>query len=213
MRGHIRERSPGHWTIVIDVQEGGERKRRWHSFTGTKRQAQDECARLITAQQNGSAITPSKITVAAFIERFERDWVAANVTLNSGERYKVALAHVRKHLGDKLLQKLRPEDLAAFYATLKREGLQPRTVKFVGVVLHRCLGQAKKWTTLPRLRSRPRLRSMKPSCFSPRKQRPYCNGCKGSPSICSHRSPWPLARAGMSFWGYAGRMSISTMRD
>ena len=50
MKGHMRERSPGHWAIVIDVHdpEGGKRKQRRHSFRGTKRQAQDECARLIT---------------------------------------------------------------------------------------------------------------------------------------------------------------------
>ena len=45
MRGHLRERSPGHWAIVIDVRDPqtGKRKRRWHSFEGTKRQAQVEC--------------------------------------------------------------------------------------------------------------------------------------------------------------------------
>jgi hypothetical protein len=37
MRGHLRERSPGHWAIVIDVRDPqtGKRKRRWHSFKGT----------------------------------------------------------------------------------------------------------------------------------------------------------------------------------
>lgn len=45
MKGHIRERSPGRWAIVIDVHDAaGKRKRRWHSFKGTKRQAQIECA-------------------------------------------------------------------------------------------------------------------------------------------------------------------------
>jgi hypothetical protein len=47
MKGHIRERSPGHWAIVLEVRDAatGKRKRRWHSFTGTKRQAQIEAAR------------------------------------------------------------------------------------------------------------------------------------------------------------------------
>ena len=48
MKGHIRERSPGHWAIVIDAPSSGGRKRKWHSFKGTKREAQRECARLIT---------------------------------------------------------------------------------------------------------------------------------------------------------------------
>ena len=56
MKGHIRERSPGHWAIVIDVRdpETGKRKRRWHSFAGNKRQAQIECARLISEIAGGT---------------------------------------------------------------------------------------------------------------------------------------------------------------
>src|SRR5262245_29837116 len=70
MKGHIRERSPGHWAIVIDVQDpqNGKRKRRWHSFAGTKRQAQIECARLISEIQTGATIEPSRMTVAQFLD-------------------------------------------------------------------------------------------------------------------------------------------------
>jgi len=38
MKGHIRERSPGHWAIVIDVRDPATGKRN-HSFVGTKREA------------------------------------------------------------------------------------------------------------------------------------------------------------------------------
>jgi hypothetical protein len=50
MKGHIRERSPGAWAIVLERHDAatGKRKRKWHSFKGTKRQAQVECARLIS---------------------------------------------------------------------------------------------------------------------------------------------------------------------
>ena len=63
MRGHLRERSPGHWAIVIDVRDPrtGKRKRRWHSFTGNKRQAQVECARLISEMESGAVVDPSRI--------------------------------------------------------------------------------------------------------------------------------------------------------
>jgi hypothetical protein len=66
MKGHIRERSPGHWAIVIDVRDPqtGKRKRRWHSFTGNKRQAQVECAKLIAEIKNGTALDPAKVTLA-----------------------------------------------------------------------------------------------------------------------------------------------------
>ena len=62
MKGHIRERSPGHWAIVLDIRdpETGERRRKWHSFRGTKREAQIECSRLVTELTQGSYVEPSK---------------------------------------------------------------------------------------------------------------------------------------------------------
>jgi integrase len=147
MKGHIRERSPGHWAIVIDVRDPqtGKRKRRWHSFTGTKRAAQVECARLISEAQRGLAPEPSKATVADFLDRFQRDWIAVHIGARSAERYRDALAHVRRHLGEAQLQKVRPADIAGLYAALSRSGLAPRTVGLVHRVLHRTLSQAKTW--------------------------------------------------------------------
>ena len=50
MKGSLKERSPGRWAIILDAYDAqtGKRKRRWHSFKGTKRQAQTECARLVS---------------------------------------------------------------------------------------------------------------------------------------------------------------------
>jgi integrase len=147
MKGHIRERSPGRWAIVLDVcdPQTGARRRRWHSFRGSKRQAQIECARLVSELQQGHATEPNKITVAAFLDRFDRDWLSVHVSARSAERYQYALKHVRRRLGERLLQKLQPADLAQLYAGLHRDGLAPRSIKLIHRVLHRALGQAKLW--------------------------------------------------------------------
>ena len=52
MKGHLRERpkGSGNCAIVRDPTTG---KRKWHSFKGTKREAQVECARLITEREGG----------------------------------------------------------------------------------------------------------------------------------------------------------------
>ena len=147
MKGHIRERSPGRWAIVLDHHDPmtGRRKRRWHSFKGTKRQAQVRCAELVAELQSGTAIDPNKVALGQFLDRFETDWIANHVSPHSRERYGYVLNHARQHLGGHLLQKLRPADIAAFYATLAREGLAPRTIRLIHTVLHRALGQAKIW--------------------------------------------------------------------
>jgi integrase len=149
MKGHIRERSPGHWAIILDVRDSqtGKRKRRWHSFAGTKREAQVECARLITEIESGAAVNPSRIMLSEFLDRFARDWVAIHTTAASAQRYKLSLAYARQHLGNRRLQEVRPADLAAFYATLSRS-LAPRTVRHAHLVLHKALAQAKLWGLL-----------------------------------------------------------------
>ena len=72
MKGHIRERSPGHWAIVLDVRdpETEKRKRKWHSFRGTKREAQTECSRLVTEFAQGSYVEPSKTTLLMFLDKW-----------------------------------------------------------------------------------------------------------------------------------------------
>jgi hypothetical protein len=84
----IQERSRGRWAIVLEVRDEaiGKRKRSWYSFKGTKRQAQDECARLITDLKNGNALEPNKTTVAQFLERW-LDHIRTQVSPKSHERY------------------------------------------------------------------------------------------------------------------------------
>ena len=88
MKGHIRERSPGRWAIIIDVPDtgSGKRKRRWHSFAGTKRQAQVECARLISEQKSGIHVDPTRVTVGEFFDRW-LDHMVGQCLASTHERY------------------------------------------------------------------------------------------------------------------------------
>ena len=90
MKGHIRERSPGHWAIVIDVRDPqtGKRKRRWHSFKGNKREAQVECAPLISKIEitGGTHIDPTRLTIAAFLDQWLDEWTARPASHPEGGR-------------------------------------------------------------------------------------------------------------------------------
>src|SRR5262245_59013410 len=136
MKGHLRERSPGHWAIVIDVRDPqiGKRKRRWHSFTGTKRQAQVECARLLTELKAGTAVEPSRLTIADFLEK----WLAhtkPQVAPRTIERYaEIVAEYLVPTLVNARLSKLQPLLISAAYDTIrgsrtKGQGeLSPRTI-------------------------------------------------------------------------------------
>jgi integrase len=159
MKGHIRERSPGRWAIVLDVIDPatGKRRRKWHSFSGTKRQAETECARLITAQQTGTYAEPNKLTVAEFLERWLTH-VKPNVSPRTFERYaEIARKNLTPLLGAKLLTKLQPINVSDAYAEAlnngRRDGkggLSPRTVHHLHRVLHQALRQAVRWGLLSR---------------------------------------------------------------
>ena len=110
MKGHIRERSPGHWAIILDVRDPrtGERKRRWHGFVGTKRQAQIECARLVLETQKGTLVDPTRETVAAFLERWI-EYMQGQVSPRSLERYaELCRKNLAPLLGGLALAKLQP---------------------------------------------------------------------------------------------------------
>ncbi len=159
MKGHIRERSPGRWAIILEQRDAatGKRRRKWHSFKGTKRQAQVECARLISAMKGGTYIEPDKTTLAAFLDRWI-DHIKAHVSPRSHERYSdLARKNIVPLLGGVTLNKLRPAQIAEAYATAlangRRDGkggLSPRTVHHMHRILKQALGQAVKWELLNR---------------------------------------------------------------
>jgi Phage integrase, N-terminal SAM-like domain len=110
MKGHIRERSPGHWAIVIDLRDPatGKRRRKWHGFAGTKRQAQIECARLISELSSGLYIEAARITVGQFLDRW-LEHIKPLVSPRTHERYsELVTKNLKPLLGVVLLTKLRP---------------------------------------------------------------------------------------------------------
>jgi integrase len=159
MRGHLRERSPGHWAIVIDVRDPqtGKRKRRWHSFAGNKRQAQVECARLLTETKNGTSVDPNRMTVAAFLERWI-EHMQGQVSPRSHERYaELCRKNLAPLLGGLTLTKLQPAHMSQAYAKAlasgRRDGsggLSARTVTHMHRVLREALQQAVRWQVLAR---------------------------------------------------------------
>jgi integrase len=144
MKGHIRERSPGRWAIVIDARaHTGERKRRWHSFKGTKRQAQVECARLVASVGQGDYLEPTKTTVADFVASRINQWEAAGeISARTAQRYRQLLEHqIVPHIGAKVLRKLRPLDIEQWHSVL-RNTLAARTIGHAHRVLSKALKDA-----------------------------------------------------------------------
>jgi integrase len=159
MKGHIRERSPGHWAIVIDLSdpETGKRQRKWHSFTGTKREAQVECSKIITSISGETYVDPSRQTLAQYFDRWLA-YMASQLSPRSHERYsEIVKKNLVPALGAIRLTKLRSAQIADAYSKAlvggRRDGkggLSANTVVYMHRVLKQALAQAVAWHELVR---------------------------------------------------------------
>jgi integrase len=159
MKGHLKERSPGRWAIVLDVRDPatGKTRRRWHSFKGGKRDAQIECARLISALKSGTYIDPNKITLGAFFARW-LEHVRSQVSPRTFERYsEIVNKNILPSLGGTPLTRLRPAQISETYATAlatgRRDGkggLSPATVVYIHRIIKHALADAVRWELLLR---------------------------------------------------------------
>jgi integrase len=159
MKGHIRERSLGHWAIVLEIRdaESGKRKRKWHSFKGTKREAQIERSRLIAELAGGNYVETTRLTVSDFLERWI-EHMQGQVSPRSHERYaELCRKNIMPLLGGLMLTKLQPAHISQAYAKAltsgRRDGkggLSARTVTHLHRVLREALQQALRWQLLAR---------------------------------------------------------------
>jgi len=156
MAGHIRRRGERSWELKFDIGTDpttGQRRIRYHSFKGTKREAQAELVRLKASANRGDYVDASKVRLGDFLDRWEA-WAATQVSAKTLERYAELLRHhVRPHLGEARIQRLRTVDFAALYGKLQQAkpagaGLAPRTVGHVHRLLHRAFGHAVKWSVI-----------------------------------------------------------------
>jgi integrase len=160
MKGHVRQRGKGHWYAVVDVRDPVTRKRRrkWHSLPNCrgKREAEIECARLITEMSGGTNVDATKMTVAAYLVH----WLAYKRTLvspRSHENYgEVIHCHLIPQLGNLLVAKLEPDQIGGAYSRAlesgRRDGggLSPRSVRMMHRILSQAMKQAVRWRKITR---------------------------------------------------------------
>jgi integrase len=149
MRGSLKQRSPGSWSLILDGGETvdpvtGRKKRRqkWHTFHGTKKQAEDKLNDLLKEAKDGTAIDPSTLTLGDWL----REWLAASKKQfrpNTYTRYDGIIEQnlVPSALGQMLLQQVRSTHIEAYYAAAT---VSASTLTLHHAILYRALRKAKK---------------------------------------------------------------------
>jgi len=194
MTGHIRRRGERSWELKFDLEADPrtcKRITKYHSFKGTKREAQAELVRLKAAADRGDYVDPAKTTLSQFLDKWEM-WAATQVGAKTLERYcELAAHHVRPHLGAMRIQKIKTVNFVELYAALQRPkkeggaGLAPRTVGHVHRLLHRVFGHAVQWDVIANnpvaSAQPPRVERAKIEILEPEQIKPVLDALRGRP--------------------------------
>ena len=128
----------------------GERRQRSKSFA-TRKQADAELAKWLTEIDRGTALEPSKATVAELLDRWLADVAAHTVKPSTHEDYDATIrVHILPALGTVPAQKLTVDQVQAFYSRKLAAGCSPRTVQLCHLRLSQALKQAVRWGILTR---------------------------------------------------------------
>jgi integrase len=154
MRGKVRRRPNGRWYVFVVDDDGVERS---HGGYRTRAEARAALRELL-----GDYTPPSGLTLGAYLERWLRTREAADLSPGTRELERLIVrTYILPRLGAVRLEELGTDQLAAFYATLAREGgrggrpLRGKTVRNVHAVLRKALADATRWRPRPLLRGNP----------------------------------------------------------
>jgi integrase len=154
MKGHIQQRGKNSWRLKFDAgrdEKTGRRRTQFHTFRGTKRQAQVKLAELIASVSQDTFVEPSKTTVAQWVRARVDLWESAGeISARTAQRYRQLVEHqIVPHIGAKLLQKLKSAEIEEWHGTLRASGrvrgngdLSARTIGHAHRVLGKALSEA-----------------------------------------------------------------------
>lgn len=148
MRGNIRKRAKGTWTLTVDLgldPVTGKRRQTYRTVKGTKKEAEAALAELVHAVETGLDFDSSRISVGDYLER----WLEATskrVKQRTFTRYSELLRlHVIPIIGGLPLAKLKPLHLEKVYSTAEDRGLSKQSVLHIHRVAYTALQQAVRW--------------------------------------------------------------------
>ena len=153
MRGTISKRGKQSWRLKFDLDrdQSGERRTRYVTVKGTRRDAEAELARLLDAAHKGILPEASTVTVGGYL----RQWLdGKDLSPRSREQYlDIIERQINPILGLTKLQKLKPMDVKVWLGGLQaRDGrkLHARTIRHAYRVLHGALVEAVKLDLISR---------------------------------------------------------------
>ncbi len=149
MRGHLQERRPGVWRLVVSdgFNVGGHRRQITRTVRGTKRDAERALTKMLTERDQGT-LGDGRQPLSRFLVD---EWLPAVSAVSkrgrplaptTRQRYRDSMRHVSREIGNVRLSDLRPSHIERLRERLLSRGLAPQTVSDVLRVLAQALARA-----------------------------------------------------------------------
>lgn len=142
-----RRKSDGRWVGSLSLPDGTRKV-----FYGKKQS--EVIAKLDEAANDlrrGMLTVGENVTLQEYLENWLENIHKPVIRLSTYLNYrKLIKNYLVPGLGKVKVQKLTPQLVQAFYSKKIRDGLSPKTVNNVHVLLHKALDNAVKWNMLPR---------------------------------------------------------------
>lgn len=147
MTGNITRRGKTSWRLKYELPRDpktGKRRSALKTVRGSRKDAEKELRAILTAQDNGIVIDPNKITVAEYMADWLENTAPRTVSPKTLERYRGLVRNqIRPHLGNALLQTLKPADISRWIDLLANEGkLSTASIRHAHGVLRTALNHA-----------------------------------------------------------------------
>jgi len=145
--GSIYQRADGKWCGSLMAADG----KRKVLYGRTRQDVARKLNTALQARENGALIVGPRQTVAQFFNRWLEDVVKPNLRPRSYSVYEgKTRLHILPDLGKLSLASLTPQHLQRLYAKKIAEGVAPKSVNNLHVVIHRALSYAVRWGEVAR---------------------------------------------------------------
>lgn len=143
MKGHLRQRSKGSWSVVISWRENGKPRQKWETVRGTRALADKRLRELLSQMDSGLFPIIGNQTVGDYLKVWLRDIVTLRNRPRTVESYSVIVNnHIIPAIGSIQLTKLQPAAVQRMEASLLESGLSASTVHHVHICLSKALKDA-----------------------------------------------------------------------
>ena len=145
--GSITQRKDGRWEARVSLSDGSRRV----LYGKTRKAVHEKLRAALRDVDDGLPLVPQRETLGQLLAQWLEGEVKRTRRPRTYESYcSLVRVHIDPALGRRKLAQLKPQEVQAFLNQKQDSGLSASTVKYLHAILHRALGQAVRWGSIPR---------------------------------------------------------------